>query len=87
MQANGLKVVTSHKVMEEITNCTKFNIPDGASTSAILDALITSEQEAIDVYETIVPETKLDLHNMLCGFLKDEREHLKKLKDIKAELT
>ena len=45
-----------------------------------------SEEEAIDVYETIIPETKYDLNTMLCGFLKDEREHLKELMDVKAEM-
>ena len=86
MQSKGLKVVTSHSDMEQITNCTSIELNDGDSTSEIVDKLIMSEEEAIDVYETIIPETKYDLNTMLCGFLKDEREHLKELMDVKAEM-
>ena len=86
MQSKGIKVVTSHKEMEQITNCTPIEIEDGESTVSILEKLILSEEEAIDVYETIIPETKLDLKVMLAGFLKDEREHLKALADIRVEL-
>lgn len=87
MQSKGIKVVTSISEYENITNCTKFDVEDGESTESIVDKLITSENEAIDVYETIIPETELDLNTMLCGFLKDEREHLKKLQDIKDEMN
>ena len=86
MQSKGIKVVTSHKEMEQITNCTPIEIEDGESTVSILEKLILSEVEAISVYEDIIPETKLDLKVMLAGFLKDEREHLKALMDIRAEL-
>lgn len=86
MQSKGIKVITSISEYENITNCTKFEVQDGESTSSIVDKLITSEMEAIDVYETIIPETELDLNTMLCGFLNDEREHLKKLQDIKDEM-
>lgn len=87
MQSKGINVVTSHKEMEQITNCTPIEIDDGESTVSILEKLILSEEEAIDVYETIIPETKLDLKVMLAGFLKDEREHLKALADIRSELS
>ena len=86
MQSKGIKVVTSHKEMEQITNCTPIEIEDGESTVSILEKLILSEVEEISVYEDIIPETKLDLKVMLAGFLKDEREHLKALMDIRAEL-
>lgn len=86
MQSKGIKVVTSYSEYDNITNCTKFDVKDGESTVSILDKLITSEMEAIDVYETIIPETELDLNTMLSSFLKDEREHLKKLQDIKDEI-
>lgn len=86
MQSKGIKVVTKHSEMEQLTNCTKFDISDGMSTEEIIDMLITSEQEAIDVYEEVIPQTDLDLKVMLCGFLKDEREHLKALQDAKNEM-
>ena len=86
MQSKGIKVVTSHKEMEEITNCTIYEVEDGDSTSDVVDKLIASEEEAIDVYENLIPETELDLKVMLCGFLKDEREHLKKLVDARDEM-
>lgn len=87
MQSKGIKVVTKHSDMEQLTNCTKFDISDGMSTEEIIDMLITSEQEAIDVYEEVIPQTDLDLKVMLCGFLKDEREHLKALQDAKNEMS
>lgn len=87
MQSKGIKVVTSHKEMEQITNCTPIEIEDGESTVSILEKLILSEEEAISVYEDVIPETEVDLNVMLSGFLKDEREHLKALADIRAELV
>lgn len=86
MQSKGIKVVTKHSEMEQLTNCTKFDIYDGMSTEQIIDMLIVSEQEAIDVYEDLIPQTELDLNVMLCGFLKDEREHLKELMDVRNEM-
>ena len=86
MQSKGLKVELDRSRMEEITNCTKFDVSDGMTTSQVLDNLIQSEEEAIDVYESLIPETELDLNTMLCGFLKDEREHLKSLIDIRDEM-
>ena len=86
MQSKGIRVETSLSKYENITNCTKLDVEDGESTNSIIDKLILSENEAIDVYESIIPETELDLNTMLCGFLKDEREHLKKLEDIKNEM-
>lgn len=87
MQANGVKVVTSPDEYKEMTNCTKFDVQDGESTSSIVKKLIQSEEEAIEVYEKLIPETELDLNTMLCGFLKDEREHLKKLNDILDDMS
>ena len=87
MQTQGIEVVTSPDKMREITNCTIFEIKDGMSTEEIVDILITSEEEAIDVYESIIPATQVDLNVMLCGFLQDEREHLKKLTDAKDEMV
>lgn len=88
MQSKGLKPVTSHKEMEKLTTCTKFNITDEASTEEILDSFIIGEKEAIDRYEEVLEreDVKLDLEVMLAGFLKDEREHLKELQDIKDEM-
>lgn len=86
MQSKGIKVVTSRSDMEKITNCTPLDFSDGMSTTEIIDKLILSEEEAIAVYEDVIPETKLDLNTMLCGFLKDEREHLKALMDVKNEM-
>lgn len=86
MQSKGIKVVTDVSEYENITNCTKLGVEDGESTASIIDKLILSENEAIDCYESLIPETELDLNTMLCGFLKDEREHLKKLEDIKNEM-
>ncbi len=86
MQSKGIKVVTSRSDMEKITNCTPLDFSDGMSTTEIVDKLILSEEEAIAVYEDVIPETKLDLNTMLCGFLKDEREHLKALMDVKDEM-
>ena len=56
------------------------------STKEIVDQLILSEEEAIAIYEDTIPHTELDLNTMLCGFLKDEREHLKELVDCRDEM-
>ena len=88
MQSNGIKVVTSRKEMDNLSQCTSFDFSDGMSTEQIIDMLILSENEAISHYEDVlnIDEVKNDLNTMLCGFLKDEREHLKKLQDIKDEM-
>jgi ferritin-like protein len=86
MQSKGIKVVTNHDEMLDITNATVFTVEDGDSTSDIVDKLIQSEEEAIEAYENLIPDTDLDLHTMLCGFLKDEREHLKALTDARDEM-
>lgn len=86
MQSKGLRVVTNYDEMLDITNGTVFTVNDGDSTQEVVDKLIKSEEEAIEAYENLIPETDLDLHTMLCGFLKDEREHLKALKDCKDEM-
>lgn len=88
MQSKGIKVVTSVDEMEKITNCTKFTVTDGMKTSEVVDILIKSEQEAIEVYEKTLDDesVKYDLRTMLSGFLQDEREHLKKLTDIRSEM-
>lgn len=86
MQSKGIPVELDREKMAEITNCTKFDVVDGMDTKEVVNNLIQSEEEAIDVYETIIPETDLDLNIMLCGFLKDEREHLKSLLDIRDEM-
>lgn len=86
MQSKGLRVVTNYDEMLDITNGTVFTVEDGDSTLEVVDKLIQSEEEAIEAYENLIPETDLDLHTMLCGFLKDEREHLKALKDCKDEM-
>lgn len=88
MQSKGIKVVTSVDEMAKITNCTKFTVTDGMKTSEIVDILIKSEQEAIEVYEKTLDDesVKYDLRTMLSGFLQDEREHLKKLTDIRSEM-
>ena len=88
MQSNGLEVVTSRDEMVKLAQCTLFHFKDGASTIEVLDSLILSEQEAISHYEDVLDMdgVKYDLHVMLAGFLKDEREHLKALMDIRAEL-
>lgn len=86
MQSKGIRVVTNRDEMLDITNCSVFTVEDGDSTKDIVDKLIQSEEEAIDVYEDLIPETDLDLHTMLCGFLKDEREHLKALVDARDEM-
>lgn len=86
MQSKGIKVVTNHDEMLDITNGSVFTVEDGDSTEEIVDKLIQSEEEAIEAYEDLIPDTDLDLHTMLCGFLKDEREHLKALTDAKDEM-
>ena len=86
MQSKGLRVVTNYDEMLDITNGTVFTVEDGDSTLEVVDKLIKSEEEAIEAYENLIPETDLDLHTMLCGFLKDEREHLKALQDCKDEM-
>lgn len=88
MQSKGLKVVTSIKDMEKITNCTVFEIKDGMHTSEIVDILIKSEEEAIAAYEKVLDDeaVKYDLREMLARFLSDERKHLKSLNDAKAEM-
>ena len=88
MQSKGIKVVTSVDEMLKITNCTKFTVTDGMKTSEVVDILIKSEQEAIEVYEKTLDDesVKYDLRTMLSGFLQDEREHLKKLTDIRSEM-
>lgn len=88
MQSKGIKVVTSVDEMAKITNCTKFTVTDGMKTSEVVDILIKSEQEAIAVYEKTLDDesVKYDLRTMLSGFLQDEREHLKKLTDIRSEM-
>ena len=86
MQSKGIRVVTNRDEMLDITNCSVFTVEDGDSTKDIVDKLIQSEEEAIEVYEDLIPETDLDLHTMLCGFLKDEREHLKALVDARDEM-
>ena len=88
MQSNGIKVVTSVDEMSKITNCTKFTVTDGMKTSEVVDILIKSEEEAISVYEKTLDDAdvKYDLRTMLSGFLQDEREHLKKLTDVRDEM-
>lgn len=86
MQSKGIRVVTNHDEMLDITNATVFTVEDGDSTKDIVDKLIQSEEEAIEAYEDLIPDTELDLHTMLCGFLKDEREHLKALVDARDEM-
>ena len=86
MQSKGIRVVTNHDEMLDITGATVFTVEDGDSTEDIVDKLIQSEEEAIEAYEDLIPDTDLDLHTMLCGFLKDEREHLKALQDCKDEM-
>ena len=86
MQSKGIRVVTNHDEMLDITNGSVFTVEDGDSTKDIVDKLIQSEEEAIEAYENLIPETDLDLRVMLCGFLKDEREHLKALTDAGDEM-
>lgn len=86
MQSKGMTVVTDTDEMKKITNGTVLKFPDGMSTTEIIDQLILSEEEAIAVYEDTIPHTELDLNVMLCGFLKDEREHLKELVDCRDEM-
>ena len=86
MQSKGIKVVTNHDKMLDITNGSIFTVEDGDSTEDIVDKLIQSEEEAIEAYEDLIPDTDLDLRVMLCGFLKDEREHLKALVDARDEM-
>ena len=86
MQSKGIRVVTSRDEMLDITGATVFTVEDGDSTEEIVDKLIQSEEEAIEAYESLIPETDLDLKVMLCGFLKDEREHLKALMDCRDEM-
>ena len=86
MQSKGIEVVTDRDEMAQITNGTILKFKDGMSTTEIVDQLILSEEEAIAVYEDTIPHTELDLNTMLCGFLKDEREHLKELVDCRDEM-
>ena len=86
MQSKGIRVVTNHDEMLDITNGSVFTVEDGDSTKDIVDKLIQSEEEAIEAYEDLIPDTDLDLHTMLCGFLKDERDHLKALTDARDEM-
>ena len=86
MQSKGIRVVTDRDEMAQITNGTILKFKDGMSTREIIDQLILSEEEAIDIYEDTIPHTELDLNTMLCGFLKDEREHLKELMDCRDEM-
>ena len=86
MQSKGIRVVTNHDEMLDITGATVFTVEDGDSTEDIVDKLIQSEEEAIEAYENLIPDTDLDLRVMLCGFLKDEREHLKVLMDVRDEM-
>jgi len=86
MQSKNIKVVTDRDEMTQITNGTILKFSDGMSTKEIVDQLILSEEEAIDIYEDTIPHTELDLNVMLSGFLKDEREHLKELVDCRDEM-
>lgn len=86
MQSKGIRVVTNHDEMLDITNATVFTVEDGDFTKDIVDKLIQSEEEAIEAYENLIPDTDIDLRVMLCGFLKDEREHLKALQDCRDEM-
>lgn len=86
MQSKGIKVVTDRDEMAQITNGSILKFKDGMSTKEIVDQLILSEEEAIDIYEDTIPHTELDLNVMLSGFLKDEREHLKELVDCRDEM-
>lgn len=86
MQSKGIKVVTDRDEMSQITNGTILKFKDGMSTAEIVNQLILSEEEAIDIYEDTIPHTELDLNVMLSGFLKDEREHLKELVDCRDEM-
>lgn len=86
MQSKGIKVVTDRDEMAQITNGTILKFKDGMSTAEIVNQLILSEEEAIDIYEDTIPYTELDLNVMLSGFLKDEREHLKELVDCRDEM-
>lgn len=86
MQSKGIKVVTDTDEMKEITNGSILKFKDGMSTKEIIDQLILSEEEAIAVYEDTIPHTELDLSVMLCGFLHDERQHLKALTDCRDEM-
>ena len=86
MQSKGIRVVTDRDEMAQITNGTILKFTDGMSTTEIVNQLILSEEEAIDIYEDTIPYTELDLNTMLCGFLKDEREHLKELVDCRDEM-
>lgn len=86
MQSKGIKVVTDRDEMAQITNGSILKFTDGMSTKEIVDQLILSEEEAIAVYEDTIPHTELDLNVMLCGFLHDERQHLKELVDCRDEM-
>lgn len=86
MQSKNIKVVTDRDEMAQITNGSILKFTDGMSTTEIVNQLILSEEEAIDIYEDTIPHTELDLNVMLCGFLKDEREHLKELVDCRDEM-
>ena len=86
MQSKDIRVVTDRDEMAQITNGSILKFTDGMSTKEIVDQLILSEEEAIDIYEDTIPHTELDLNTMLCGFLKDEREHLKELVDCRDEM-
>ena len=51
MQSKGIRVVTNHDEMLDITGATVFTVEDGDSTKDIVDKLIQSEEEAIEAYE------------------------------------
>lgn len=88
MQSKGIPVPTAYDDMVELAKGTLFDFDDGESTTEIIENLILSEQEAIAHYEDVLDmeDCKYDLKTMLCGFLKDEREHLKELMDIRDEM-
>lgn len=89
MQSKGIEVVTEIDDMRKLSKCSEFTFKDGDSTRKIIEDLILSEEEAIAHYEEVLErgDVKYDLQTMLAGFLKDEREHLKKLVDIRNEMT
>ena len=88
MQSKEIPVPTSYDDMVDMAQGTLFNFDDGESTEEIIENLILSEQEAIAHYEDVLDmeDCKYDLRVMLCGFLKDEREHLKALMDVRDEM-
>ena len=48
MQSKGIRVVTNHDEMLDITNGSVFTVEDGDSTEDIVDKLTQSEEEAIE---------------------------------------